>query len=94
MPELRVINVADTDLITALLDRRVRLDPLDLVLGVSSKPFTGANVSLDLYLTEAAGAHLDSARTRTEVKMHRSSHLQSALKGPLRRGRRRSCLQN
>ena len=38
-PQFRIIDVADADVIAALLDGRVRLDPFDLFLGISSKPF-------------------------------------------------------
>ena len=39
VPQFRVVNVADADVIAALLDGRVGLQPLDLVLGISSEPF-------------------------------------------------------
>ncbi len=79
VPQFRIVDVADTDIVAALLDGRVRLQPLDLLLDVSCKPFRSSDVSRYLYLARIAGAHFDTARAGGQIQMHRPGHLQSTL---------------
>ena len=76
--------MADTDIVAALLDGRVRFQTFHLLLGVA-EPFCRLDVSSYLDLAGTAGTDLHITCAGRYLQMHRPGRLQSALKRSFRR---------
>src|SRR5271168_3996213 len=78
--QLRVITVANANVIATLLNRRVLLDLLYLSLAIAPEPIRHFDVRADLHLTGSSGAHMHRPRSRAQVNIGRTSHRQGTLK--------------
>src|SRR5260370_20747140 len=75
--QVRIVNVADSDVISALLDGRIAFQLLHSVFR-RSHPVAGADVSGDAHLAGAAGANVDAAGTGFALQVHGAIDLQGA----------------
>src|SRR4051812_29821673 len=77
--EFRVVNMSDTDIVPALLDRRIALQSLDALLRVSAKPLGGLNVPADPDLAGASLMNGDGAGAGFHLQVNVPINLQGAL---------------
>src|SRR5438128_2086157 len=80
--QVRIVNVADSDVISALLDGRIAFQLLHSVFR-RSHPVAGADVSGDTHLAGAAGANVDGAGTGFDLQVHGAIDLQGAIESAL-----------
>src|SRR5260370_7175782 len=67
--QVRIVNVADSDVISALLDGRIAFQLLHSVFR-GAHPVAGADVSGDTHLAGAAGANVEGAGTAFDLHVH------------------------
>src|SRR5450432_324034 len=81
--KLRVVNVADADVVPALLNGRVVFQLLHPAFG-GSHPVAVADVSGDVDFAGTAGAHMDGAGAGFDLQVHRPGDVQGAVKAAFR----------
>src|ERR1700732_5481673 len=74
MAQMGIIDMTDANIIPALLNGRIVLQPFHLTLGVS-EPLGRLNMSGYLSLVGIAGVDLDTTRSGGHIKVHRSTDL-------------------
>src|SRR5947208_1205896 len=77
-PELGIVNVPDANVIAALLNGGIALQPLNALFGVSSEPFAGIDSADYLYFIGIAGGHVDGAGAGFHLQVHGSADVESA----------------
>src|SRR6266496_861807 len=79
--ELRIVDVADTNVVSALLDGRIAFDLLNTLLGVSTAehPFARINAASDFDLVGTPRANVDGAGTGFHLQVYSSGHIQRAI---------------
>src|SRR5260370_23194597 len=80
--QVGIVNVADSDVISALLDGRIAFQLLHSVFR-GAHPVAGADVSGDAHLAGAAGANVDAAGTGFALQVHGAIDLQGAIESAL-----------
>ena len=78
-PELGIVDVADANIVAALLDGRIALKTLNALFGVSAKPFAGIDASDYLYFIGIAGGHVDRAGAGFNLQVHGSADAEGAI---------------
>ena len=73
--QLRVVDVANANDVTTLLNGRVGLYLFHLFLTVASQPVSRLNVSGHLHLVGASGPYLNASGTGAHVQIYRARHL-------------------
>src|SRR5947207_14217478 len=80
MLEFGIVNVANADVISALLDGRVGLETFDLLVGVIAKPLSRPDMSDDVHFGGVPGAHINGSRPGFHLQIHTPAHFEGAVK--------------